>query len=354
MSAAEPVPFRLTSLAHGGGCGCKLSPAVLRELLHGQFADSFPQLLVGNGKSDDAAVWQQEDGRCLVATTDFFMPIVDDPHHFGQIAATNAISDIYAMGAKPLFALAILGIPLGKIDTDVVRDILAGGAAACRAAGIPVAGGHSIDSAEPIYGLAVVGEAPAGQIRTNAGALPGDVLILTKPIGVGLYSAMLKRGELGVDDYRTLVETTTLLNRIGMMFGTFDAVHALTDVTGFGLIGHGLEMARASGAQLLLDPASVPLLPRAAEWAQAGRATGASARNWAACEDGVALPDGFPQWQRDLLTDPQTSGGLLAAVAPEAAEDILALAHREGFAGARVVGRVQQGPAGVVIAPAAG
>lgn len=352
------APFRLTELAHGGGCGCKLSPAVLRELLHGQFADSFPQLLVGNGQADDAAVWQLDaddpDGRCLVATTDFFMPIVDDPHHFGQIAATNAISDVYAMGARPLFALAILGIPLGRIETGVVRDILAGGAAACRAAGIPVAGGHSIDSAEPIYGLAVIGEAPAANIRTNAGARAGDVLILTKPIGVGFYSAMLKRGELAGEDYAAMLASTTRLNTVGQQLGGIAAVHALTDVTGFGLIGHGLEMARASGVQLVIDPAVVPLLPRAAEWARAGRATGASARNWAACVDGVALPADLPDWRRDVLTDPQTSGGLLVAVAPDAAPDILELIRQAGFAQAAVVGRVEKGAAGVVIAPSAG
>ncbi|MEO0062327.1 MAG: selenide, water dikinase SelD [Pseudomonadota bacterium] len=357
MPADEPAPFRLTALAHGGGCGCKLSPAVLRELLHGQFADSFPQLLVGNGQADDAAVWQLEaddpDGRCLVATTDFFMPIVDDPHHFGQIAATNAISDIYAMGARPLFALAILGIPLGKVEVPVVRAILAGGAAACRAAGIPVVGGHSIDSAEPIYGLAVVGEVPQRQMRTNAGAQPGDVLILTKPIGVGFYSAMLKRGELTAQDYDALIATTTRLNSVGQQLGGEAAVHALTDVTGFGLIGHGLEMARASGVQLHLDAAAVPLLPRTRQWAQAGKATGASARNWAACADGVALPPGLPDWQRDILTDPQTSGGLLAAVAADAAAGILALIHGAGFPEAAVIGRVEQGATGLTVSAGA-
>lgn len=354
--AVDDGPVRLTALAHGGGCGCKLSPAVLRELLHGQFADSFPQLLVGNGQADDAAVWRldagSETGRCLVATTDFFMPIVDDPHHFGQIAATNAISDVYAMGARPIFALAILGMPLGKVATSVVREILAGGAAACRAAGIPVAGGHSIDSAEPIYGLAVIGEAPEANIRTNAGARAGDVLILTKPIGVGFYSAALKRGDLTDADYAALLDSTTRLNSVGTVLGGMAAVHALTDVTGFGLIGHGLEMARASGLQLNLRADAVPLLPRAAEWARAGGATGASARNWAACADGVMLPVGMADWQRDLLTDPQTSGGLLVAVAAEAEAETLEVIQAAGFAQAAVIGDVQQGPAGVVIIPA--
>ena len=343
-ATAEIEQVRLTSLAHGGGCGCKLSPAVLRELLEGQFAASgFDQLLVGNGASDDAAVWDQGDGRCIVATTDFFMPIVDDPHDFGRIAATNAISDIYAMGARPLFALAILGIPLGKIATDTVREILAGGAAACAAANIPVAGGHSIDSAEPIYGLAVIGEVQREDMKTNAGAKPGDILILTKPIGVGVYSAALKQGELDQRGYVEMVDSTTRLNSVGAKLGKDPAVHAVTDVTGFGIIGHGLEMARASDLRLEVRADHVPLLPQAASLAQAGKVTGASGRNLASVAGGVELPGGLPDWLRDLMADPQTSGGLLVAVAAEEAERVLGLIRAEGFTNAAIIGAALEG-----------
>lgn len=343
-SANETVETRLTSLAHGGGCGCKLSPAVLRELLEGQLAGSeFTDLLVGNSQSDDAAVWRLEGDRCIVATTDFFMPIVDDGHDFGRIAATNAISDIYAMGARPLFALAILGMPLGKIKNETVRQILAGGAAACRDAGIPVAGGHSIDSAEPIYGLAVIGECLAGNLRTNGGARAGDALILTKPIGVGVYSAALKREALDPADYAVMIATTTQLNNVGTKLGAEQAVHAVTDVTGFGLLGHALEMARASGVRLDIDAAAVPLLPRAQEWAEAGQITGASARNWESIADGAALPDNLPAWQRDLFTDPQTSGGLLVAVEAGEADRLLGFIQQQGFEQAAIIGSALQG-----------
>jgi len=334
--------FRLTALAHGGGCGCKLSPAVLRELLDGQMAASgFGDLLVGNAGSDDAAVWALDDERCIVATTDFFMPVVDDPFDFGRIAATNAISDIYAMGARPLFALAILGMPLGKVDTATVRQILAGGAAIGRDAGIPIAGGHSIDSAEPIYGLAVIGEVTRAHLKTNSGARAGDALILTKPLGIGIYSATLKRGELAPQDYADMIAATTRLNMIGTQLGTTSEVHAITDVTGFGLLGHALEMARASGAMLAIKSADVPLLPRAGEWAKGGQVTGASARNWASVADGIELSSRLQPWQRDLLTDPQTSGGLLVAVDGKAAPDVLATIRAQGFAEAAIIGHAE-------------
>jgi selenide, water dikinase len=259
----KPPAFRLTELAHGGGCGCKLAPAVLQQLLAGQTAALFPKLLVGTETSDDAAVWQLSDDQCVIATTDFFMPIVDDPHDFGRIAATNAISDVYAMGGTPILALAILGMPLGKLPVEVARDILAGGAAACAGAGIPVAGGHSIDTAEPIYGLAVVGTARPEQIRRNIGARPGDALILTKAIGVGIYANALRGGALDDAGYAEMLASTTLLNRIGASLGGEPAVHAMTDITGFGLLGHGLEMARASSVTLRIDAPSVPLLSQA-------------------------------------------------------------------------------------------
>src|SRR6516162_4501725 len=227
---------RLTSLAHGGGCGCKLAPSVLQQLLADQPAVApYRQLLVGTETADDAAVWQVDDNTCIIATTDFFMPMVDDPFDFGRIAATNAISDVYAMGGKPIMALAILGMPVDKIPPETVREILKGGAAVCASAGIPIAGGHSIDCPEPVYGLAVIGTCHPKQVRRNADARSGDALILTKPIGVGIYSAAIKRGKLAPAGYGEMIATTTLLNRVGAKLGKDTDVHAMTDVTGFGL-----------------------------------------------------------------------------------------------------------------------
>lgn len=335
---------RLTSLAHGGGCGCKLAPAALKELLHGQFAASgFANLLVGNGGSDDAAVWQMDGGRCIVATTDFFMPVVDDPADFGRIAATNAISDIYAMGARPLFALAILGVPINILPTATVRAILAGGAEICAQANIPVAGGHSIDSAEPIYGLAVIGECGRDELKTNAGAKVGDCLILTKPLGVGVYSAALKQGVLDDAGYAELIASTTALNAVGELLGREAAVHAMTDVTGFGLVGHALEMARASGVGVEFKWGALPWLTRAADLAQAGIITGASGRNWQSVSANVQMAKGMAEWQRALLTDPQTSGGLLVAAEPDAAPRLLAMIQQAGFAEAAIIGTAVAG-----------
>src|SRR5215831_20837534 len=256
------VPIvRLTSLAHGGGCGCKLAPSVLQELLADQpTAQPYRQLVVGTETGDDAAVWQVDDKTCIIATTDFFMPMVDDPRDFGRIATTNAISDVYAMGGKPIMALAILGMPLGKVSPAVVREILNGGAEICANAGIPVAGGHSIDSPEPIYGLAVIGIGRPERIRRNADARPGDALILTKGLGVGIYSAAFKKGALSAKAYAEMMDSTTLLNRVGMELAEDDAVHAITDVTGFGLLGHGLEMARGSELSLTIRADDLPLL----------------------------------------------------------------------------------------------
>jgi selenide,water dikinase len=342
------TPIRLTSLAHGGGCGCKLAPAVLQSLLAGQAqAGPFAQLLVGAETADDAAVWQINDQTCVIATTDFFMPVVDDAHDFGRIAATNAISDVYAMGGSPIFALAILGMPLEKLPVGIVRDILAGGAAACAEAGIPVAGGHSIDAPEPIYGLAVIGLCHPDQLRRNSQARPGDALILTKPLGVGIYSAALKKGLVDDAAYAEMLASTTTLNRVGATLAKHPAVHAITDVTGFGILGHGLEMARGSGAAIDLDAAALPFLGRAVEWAQAGLVTGASKRNWASYGAEVTLPEAMPEWQRHLLTDPQTSGGLLVSVAADAAPGVLETVRAAGHAQAAVVGRVVEGAPGI-------
>ncbi|MFZ1882165.1 MAG: selenide, water dikinase SelD [Rhodoplanes sp.] len=337
--------IKLTSLAHGGGCGCKLAPSVLQQLLAGQAAAGpYAQLLVGVETGDDAAVWQLDDHNCIIATTDFFMPIVDDPHDFGRIAATNAISDIYAMGGQPIMALAILGIPLDKLPIETVRAILAGGASVCAAAGIPVAGGHSIDTPEPIYGLAVIGTCRKENLRRNADAKPGDALILTKPLGVGIYSAALKKGMLSGDGYAEMVATTTLLNRIGTKLAEDANVHAITDVTGFGLAGHALELARGSNLSIDIHAESLPFLREAVSLAQQGIVTGASGRNWASYGDGVELPAGFSNWRRDLLTDPQTSGGLLVSCAAERADAILQTITEAGCPAARKIGRAQAGP----------
>ena len=347
MDVAE---VRLTSLAHGGGCGCKLAPSVLQELLAGQpIAAAFPNLLVGTETGDDAAVYRLDGDTCVIATTDFFMPIVDDPRDFGRIAATNAISDVYAMGGRPIMALAILGMPLGKIAPDVVRRILQGGSEVCSNAGIPVAGGHSIDAPEPIYGLAVIGTCHVRDIRRNSGARPGDALILTKPIGVGVYSAAFKSEALGAEGYAEMIAVTTQLNRVGADLALKPEVHAMTDVTGFGLLGHGLEMARGSGLQIVLDANATPLLRRAAELAQKGFVTGASKRNWASYGADVKLPPGLPDWRRDLLADPQTSGGLLVAVASEAADAVLQMVRDAGHPDAQIVGRAQAGEPGIKV-----
>ncbi|HVV39625.1 MAG TPA: selenide, water dikinase SelD [Nitrobacter sp.] len=339
---------RLTSLAHGGGCGCKLAPSALQELLANQPAAApFRQLLVGVETGDDAAVWKIDDSTCVVATTDFFMPVVDDPFDFGRIAATNAISDIYAMGAKPIMALAILGMPLNKVTIEDVRQIIAGGNAVCAAAGIPVAGGHSIDAPEPIYGLAVIGLCRPDQVRRNADAKPGDALILTKAIGVGVYSAAIKKGELSGDGYAEMLASTTQLNRVGGELADDQAIHAITDITGFGLLGHTLELARGSKLAVTLKAGDVPLFTQAARLAQQGYVTGASTRNWASYGDAIRLPERFPDWQRNLLVDPQTSGGLLVSCATDRAQAVLATIRQAGYEAARIVGYTEAGPAEV-------
>lgn len=350
MADPAPAPVRLTSLAHGGGCGCKLAPSVLQDLLHGQAKGGpFERLLVGTDTSDDAAVWDLDGTTGIVATTDFFMPMVDDPDHFGRIAATNAISDVYAMGGTPLMALAILGMPLGKIDVATVRAILAGGAAACAEAGIPVAGGHSIDCPEPVYGLAVIGVVPRAQIRRNRDARPGDALILTKGIGIGIYSAAFKKEALVPEAYDEMIASTTLLNRVGTDLAKQDAVHAMTDVTGFGILGHGLEMARGAGVTLRIAADDVPLLGHAEALVRQGFVTGASHRNWDSYGADVDLPAGLPDWRRHILTDPQTSGGLLVACADAEADRLVGEIRAAGYPLARRIGEVEAGPPRLVV-----
>ena len=342
--------IRLTSLAHGGGCGCKLAPAVLRDILAGMPASApFASLMVGTETSDDAAVWRLNGDQALVATTDFFMPVVDDPFDFGRIAATNALSDVYAMGATPIFALAIVGMPVGAMPVEMIRQILAGGASVCAAAGIPVAGGHSIDSKEPIYGLVALGLVHPDKLLTNRTGRAGDKLILTKALGIGVYSAALKQDRLDADGYRALIASTTKLNAVGKDLGQVAGVHALTDVTGFGLFGHALEMARGAGLSARIDAGAVPLLPGVETLARAGVRTGAAVRNWDSYGEAVTLPASFDGWRRDLLCDPQTSGGLLVAVASEAAPAVLAMVKAAGFADSAIVGELAAGGPGVVV-----
>ncbi len=345
---------RLTALSHGGGCGCKLSPAMLRELLSGVPAMAhFPDLLVGTETGDDAAVFRIGPDQAVVSTTDFFMPIVDDPHDFGRIAAANALSDIYAMGGRPIMALAILGMPLGKIAPETVSAILAGGASICAEAGIPIGGGHSIDAPEPIYGLAVTGLVHPDRIMRNSGAQAGDALILTKPLGVGILSAALKGGELSAAAhqaaYAALVASATQLNKVGADLAGIGGVHAITDVTGFGLLGHGLEMCRGSGLGARIAFDTLPLLDGVAEMARRGIRTGASGRNWESYGAEADLGENMSQWQSDLLTDPQTNGGLLVAVSQAALSVALDCISEADCGRAAVIGEMVAGAARISV-----
>ena len=340
-SAASKQEPRLTSLSHGGGCGCKIAPGVLSDILkHTAAMPMPPELMVGIETSDDAAVYRLNDEQALIATTDFFMPIVDDAFDFGRIAATNAISDVYAMGGRPILALALVGMPINVLSTATIGRILEGGAAVCRDAGIVVAGGHTIDSVEAIYGLVALGIAHPDRIRRNADAQPGDVLVLGKPLGVGVMSAALKKGALDDAGYARMIASTTKLNVAGPDLAALDGVHAMTDVTGFGLAGHGLEIARGSGCDVLIDWASVPLHAGVRALATQSFVTGASGRNWAGYGERVLLPQDFAPEDRALLTDPQTSGGLLVSCAPASVDAVLATFRRHGFDAAAPVGRV--------------
>lgn len=339
---------RLTELAHGGGCGCKIAPALLQEILAtlpGQMVP--PELLVDAATADDAAVYRLNDEQAIVATTDFFMPVVDDPFDFGRIAATNALSDVYAMGGRPILALAVVGMPIDRLAPATIRRILEGGQAVCAAAGVVVAGGHSIDSKEPIYGLVALGLVHPDRIKRNSTARAGDTLILGKPLGIGVYSAALKKGVLPSASYAAMIDSTTRLNTPGADLAALEGVHAVTDVTGFGLLGHLLEVCRGSGLSADIRFDGLPFFPDTLELAEAGHTTGASTRNWASYGDGVVLPDGWPEVRRKLLTDPQTSGGLLVACAPGAVDEVLGVFRAHGHAAARVVGSLAEGPAAV-------
>jgi len=338
------MQVRLTQFSHGGGCGCKIAPGVLEQILAKTAPGLVPRdLLVGIETSDDAAVYRLNDRQAIVATTDFFMPIVDDPFDFGAIAATNAISDVYAMGGQPLFALALVGMPVNQLPLEVIRKILEGGESVCARAGIPIAGGHTIDSVEPIYGLVAIGLVDPRNLKRNAGAKAGDKLVLGKPLGVGVYSAALKKGKLDAAGYKAMIDATTKLNTPGTRLGEMEEVHALTDVTGFGLLGHLLEIAKGSHAAARVRWDAVPLLLGAIDLAREGTVTGASARNWTGYGAKVKLGARMGEAEKAILTDPQTSGGLLVSCAPEAADRVLEIFRAEGFGQAAVIGEIAEG-----------
>ncbi len=342
MNAPERI--RLTEFSHGGGCGCKIAPAILSDMLSTMPLRGLPMdLLVGTETSDDAAVYRLNDTQALVATTDFFTPVVDDPYDFGRIAATNAISDVYAMGARPIMALALVGMPLEKLPVSVIRRVLEGGEAVCAQAGIPIAGGHSIDTLEPIYGLVALGLVHPDKVKKNSSAKAGDVLILGKPLGIGVLSAALKKGKLSESGYRQMIEWTTRLNTPGEKLADMPGVHALTDVTGFGLAGHLLEICRGSRLAAELDFSAIPTIPEALDWVKQGVATGASDRNWKGYGQDVRFSG--EEWKRKLLTDPQTSGGLLVACAAEAQDEVMRVFKEQNFGQASVIGGLSAGPA---------
>jgi selenide,water dikinase len=346
-SATEP---RLTSLSHGGGCGCKIAPGVLSEILKNTGRMPMPpELLVGIETADDAAVYKLNEEQALIATTDFFMPIVDDPFDFGRIAATNAISDVYAMGGKPILALALVGMPINVLSTATIGRILEGGESVCRAAGIPIAGGHTIDSVEPIYGLVALGLVHPKRVKRNADARPGDVLVLGKPLGVGILSAALKKEKLDAAGYERMIATTTRLNTPGPELAALEGVHALTDVTGFGLAGHALELARGAKLSIEIDWKQVPVLEGVRELARSGMVTGASGRNWAGYGKDIAVPAGFEDAELALLTDPQTSGGLLVSCDPSKVGEVMDIFQRHGFGQAAVIGTARAATDGALL-----
>jgi selenide,water dikinase len=353
MNAPTPAPGqepRLTSLSHGGGCGCKIAPGMLSDILKSASGLPLPrELLVGIETADDAAVYQLNDEQALIATTDFFMPIVDDPFDFGRIAATNAISDVYAMGGRPIMALALVGMPIAVLSTATIGRILAGGQSVCQAAGIPIAGGHTIDSVEPIYGLVALGLVHPNRVKRNADARVGDRLILGKPLGVGILSAALKKERLDAAGYAQLLATTTQLNTAGPELAALPGVHALTDVTGFGLAGHTLEMARAANLTAQIDMARVPLLAGVREWAAQGVVTGASGRNWTAYGHEVSMPPSLSTVEQHVITDPQTSGGLLVSCGPATVAEVMAVMARCGFAQATEIGQMLPRTDGVAL-----
>ncbi|MDA0236880.1 MAG: selenide, water dikinase SelD [Proteobacteria bacterium] len=336
--------MKLTEYVHGGGCGCKIAPDLLKEILSGLKPIADMNLLVGFDQSDDAAIYKINDETAIVATTDFFTPVVDDPFTFGQIAATNAFSDVYAMGARPLFALSILGMPIDKLSAETISLVLQGGHSVCETLGVPIAGGHSIDTLEPIYGLAVIGKINPAKVKRNTGAKVGDSIILGKPLGIGVYSAAFKRNLLTEDAYREMISLTTQINITGALFGEMALVHAVTDVTGFGLLGHLKEIIVGSAVGAEISLSAIPFLEVARKLSREGIVTGASARNWSSYSGYVRYFDGLDACDLNLLTDPQTSGGLLVTCAAAIEDEVLKMFHKDGFLSAARIGQVMAEP----------
>ncbi|MHA8063374.1 selenide, water dikinase SelD [Aquirufa aurantiipilula] len=329
--------IKLTSFSHGAGCGCKISPQILDQILHTDTPKkNHPLLLVGNESRDDAAVFDWQNGEAVISTTDFFMPIVDDPFDFGKIAATNAISDIYAMGGSPLMAIAILGWPIDKLAPEIAKKVLEGGRAACAEAGIPLAGGHSIDSPEPIFGLAVTGKVKKEHLKQNDQASEDCLLYLTKPLGVGILSTAQKRGIVSPEDLALAVKQMSTLNQFGEKLGPLAYVKSLTDVTGFGLLGHLVEMCDGSGvsAQLFFD--KIPTLPQIGHYLEQKCFPGGTSRNWASY--GHRVEESISEIQQLIGADPQTSGGLLIAVDANSQTEFESFAETQGFS-LQVIGK---------------
>ncbi|MDH5609586.1 MAG: selenide, water dikinase SelD [Cyclobacteriaceae bacterium] len=321
--------YKLTQYSHGAGCGCKISPSVLEKIINRDaVTTTFPSLLVGNEHKDDAAVYDLDGKTAIISTTDFFMPIVDDPHDFGAIAATNAISDIYAMGGTPIMAIAILGWPIDKLPIEVAGQVLEGGREICRQAGIPLAGGHSIDAPEPIFGLAVTGRIPVADVKKNADARPGDLLYLTKPLGIGLVTTAQKRGQAEPADLLKARNSMITLNKVGQSLASFDGVHAITDVTGFGLGGHLVEMCEASGVSAILSMTEIPRFEFVDKYIGLDCIPGGTVRNWKSYGHQFKLKN---ENDFKLIADPQTSGGLLVSVAPDKQATFEAFMKNEGL-----------------------
>jgi len=341
-TAIEEV--RLTQFSHGAGCGCKIAPKVLDEILqnNGKLPDE--KLLVGNDSKDDAAVYDLGNGQGLVSTTDFFMPIVDDPYEFGKIAAANAISDVYAMGGKPIMALAVLGWPVNKLSSAVAQRVIAGGTAICQEAGISLAGGHSIDSPEPIFGLSVSGLVNISNLKRNNTALEGDILFLTKPIGVGIFSTALKRGKLKEEHYVPLIKQLSTLNKIGEALGKIGSVTAMTDVTGFGLLGHLLEMAEGSGLTAEIEYNAVPKLDGVDYYLKERTVPDSTFRNWNSYSEKVGFENTVPVMDAfNLLPDPQTNGGLLISVSAPGVEEVRSILKSNNIYHQSIGRMVEQG-----------
>lgn len=327
--APQPGVIKLTEYSHGAGCGCKIAPALLDDMLKTQLPQAdFPALLVGNDSKDDAAVYDLGDNTSVISTTDFFMPIVDDPFEFGQIAATNALSDIYAMGGQPLMAIAVFGWPIAKLPVEVARQVIDGGRHACRLANIPLAGGHSIDAPEPIFGLAVTGRVNNPQLKRNNQAVAGDRLYLTKPLGIGILTTAQKKKKLKPEHARLAPDTMCRLNTIGQQFSQIAGVNAMTDVTGFGLLGHLLEICEGSRLSASIEYASVPKLPEIESYLQQGCSPGGAQRNFQSYGHKLGPMDNL---QQQVLCDPQTSGGLLVTVSPQSEREFIETARQQAL-----------------------